>query len=225
MKKLAVVVMVCASVVFAAGAWAATVPYNFQGTASYQFGAPADLCCGSAGGPDTGFITMTNAGTSTFSGQMGFTAVSGFGVDFSSSYTETLNPGDHVSLSINSESSNQGGYGGAFGTTQTGATFFMNGTVTQGASSQTVALSINDADIHSGVFQTNPFGVTLDNYVLQGGDPLGRDTGDSFETAQAPGTFSFVQTVPTVPEPGTLTLLASALISASAFVVRPRKSE
>jgi hypothetical protein len=44
-----------------------------------------------------------------------------------------------------------------------------------------------DKDIHSGVPRTNPFGVTLDNYVLQGGDPFGRDTGDGFEVTQAPG--------------------------------------
>src|SRR5256714_11968203 len=85
------------------------VPYQFDGLAFYQFGAPADLCCGPAGSPDTGFIRITNNGPSTFAGLIGFIAEGGNGADYSQLYWETLNPGDHVSISINNESTNHGG--------------------------------------------------------------------------------------------------------------------
>src|SRR5205823_8080603 len=167
------------------------VPYQFDGLAFYQFGAPADLCCGPAGSPDTGFIRITNSGPSTFSGLIGFIAEGGNGVDYSQLYSVTLNPGDHVSLSINNESSNQGGYNGF-----SGAEFMMSGMVSLGANSQSVFLSIFDRDIHSGSPRTNPYGVTLDNFILQGGDSFGRDTGDGYETTQAPGPFQFAQAGP-----------------------------
>src|SRR5207237_10754762 len=65
--------------------------------------------------------------------------------------------------------------------------------VSLGANSQSVFLSIFDRDIHSGSPPTNPYGVTLDNFILQGGDSFGRDTGDGYETTQAPGPFQFGQ--------------------------------
>jgi hypothetical protein len=59
--------------------------------------------------------------------------------------------------------------------------------------------SIYDKDIHSGTLRdvhASPsilFGpeVLSDSYVLQGGDPYGGDTGDSFEVTQAPGHATF----------------------------------
>jgi hypothetical protein len=167
------------------------VAYQFDGLAFYQFGAPADLCCGPGGSPDTGFIRVTNSGPSTFVGIIGFIAEGGNGVDYTSTYPITLNPGDHVSVSINDESSNQGGYNGFVG-----AEFMMSGMVSLGAASQAVLLTIFDRDIHSGSPRTNPYGVTLDNFILQGGDPFGRDTGDGYETTQAPGPFQFAQAGP-----------------------------
>jgi hypothetical protein len=172
------------------------VPYQFDGLAFYQFGAPGDLCCGPGGGPDTGFVRITNNGASTFVGNIGFNAITGGGTNQSSSYAVTLNPGFNVAISIDSESSNVGGFNGPTGTTQPGAEFFMKGTVSLGSDSQAVSLSIFDKDIHSGVFRTNPFGVNLDNYILQGGDSLGRDTGDGFETTQTSGKFQFAQVAP-----------------------------
>src|SRR5438094_814593 len=127
------------------------VPYQFDGLAFYQFGAPADLCCGPIGSPDTGFIRITNSGPSTFAGLIGFIAEGGNGVDYSQLYSVTLNPGDHVSISINNESSNQGGYNGF-----SGAEFMMSGMVSLWANSQSVFLSIFDRDIHSGSPRTNP---------------------------------------------------------------------
>ncbi len=37
--------------------------------------------------------------------------------------------------------------------------------------------------------------MNLDNYILQGGDSLGRDTSDAYETTQASGPFQFAQAV------------------------------
>jgi len=176
---------------------APVVPFKFDGSAFYIFGSPGDkLPTAPGGSPDTGFVMITNNGTSAFVGNIGFNAISGFNVPFNSSYAVTLNPGDHVSISINNESSNQGGYNGPFGTTQSGAEFFMNGMVKLGTDTEVVNLSIFDKDIHSGSSRTNPFGVILDNYILQGGDPLGRDTGDGYETTQVAGPFQFAQAGP-----------------------------
>jgi hypothetical protein len=180
----------------AVSAAAASVSYRFDGVAFYQFGDPADLVSGApSANPDSGFVRITDNGTSTFSGTIGFVSVNSCGNgDFSASYPVTLGPGDHVSVSVDDESSNYGGYNGpCFDPSnpqpQNGAQFVLNGTVTAGGVSQGVNLTIYDKDIHSGVSRTNPFGTTLDNYILQGGDPYGQDTGDDYETTQAPGPF------------------------------------
>src|SRR2546426_8908890 len=168
------------------------VPYQFDGLAFYQVGDPPDkLPAAPSADIDTGFIRITNSGPSTFVGTIGFIAEGGNGNDYSASYPMTLNPGDHVSISINSESSNQGGYNGFFG-----AEFMMSGMVSLGTDSQAVFLSIFDRDIHSGSLRTNPFGVTLDNFILADGDPFGRDTGDDYEGTQVPGPFQFAQAGP-----------------------------
>jgi len=67
----------------------------------------------------------------------------------------------------------------------------MDGLVTLGANSRALSVAILDKDIHSGVPRTNPFGETLDNYILQGGSSVGFDTGDAYETTRASGPFSF----------------------------------
>jgi len=198
MKKLIMMVVAVLAVpfVFAASALA-QVPYHFTGTALYQFGGPpaATFHFGPNGNPDTSFVVITNDGTSTFTGNIGFNAVSPCFGDFSSSHAVTLAPGQSASVSINDEASNFCGYNGPFDgpTPQAGAEFFMNGNVTLGMATESLARRINDRDIHSHVFATNPFGVSLDNYILQGGDPFGRDTEDAFEVAQAHATFQFVQ--------------------------------
>jgi hypothetical protein len=184
----------------AAAASVGRIPLGiFAGLAFYQPGAPADLVGGPRGNPDTSFVRITNNGTGTFMGTLGFHAVScgSYGSvsgPFNPSYPVTLIPGGHVSVSFNFEGSNFGGYNGLCGQTatpQNGAQFLMSGVVTLGAQTQPVSFSIYDKDIHSGVFATNGYAVNLDNYILQGGDPYGRDTGDTFEVAQAQGLFSF----------------------------------
>src|SRR6266481_3877022 len=63
-----------------------------------------------------------------------------------------------------------------------GALFEFTGT---GASTG-ISGSIYDGVIHSGVFRSAD-GTLSDSYVLQGGDPFGGDTGDSFEVTQTEG--------------------------------------
>jgi hypothetical protein len=191
----AVATPIVASILVPTAAAAASPPptpfWSFLGTAFYT-GAPfpADLIGGPVGNPDTSFVRTTNTGSSTFVGTIGFIAVAGNGAIGTASYAVTLNPGASASISFNAEASNQGGWNGPTGSTQNGAEFVINGTATLG-SSQPVAFSIFDKDIHSGVFRTNPFGENLDNYILQGGSSVGSDTGDGYETTQAAGSFPY----------------------------------
>jgi hypothetical protein len=191
----------------AGSAPAAGVGYTFDGLAVYSDFVPADNIGPYAPSPDTSFVTITNNGTTTFSGTIGTVAMSQFSGDFSQSHVVTLGPGDHVSMTTSPESSNVGGFNGPFGSTQPGMEFFMTGTVTDGVNTEAVNLTINDSDIHSGVPRTNPFGETLDNYILQGGSSVGLDTGDGFEETQAPGPFEFSEAPNGVtPEPASLVL-------------------
>jgi hypothetical protein len=192
-------------------AQATPLGYQFDGLAFYQFNDPADLSPLALyhAGPDTSFFRITNNGASVFTGNIGEVAVNAdTSVTRSFTVPATLNPGDSIVLSTSEESSNFGGWNGPntdINNPQPGIQILMNGTVSLGANTEPVALSIFDRDIHSGVFQTNPFNVTLDNYILQGGDPIGRDTGDTFETSQAPGPFQFFERG--VPEPSSFVLL------------------
>jgi hypothetical protein len=188
-------------------AQAGAVGYTLDVITFYQFGAPANLTFADfgTGSPDTGYWTVTNNGASTFSGTIGQTAVTPFGADFSYSHSVTLAPGQSVTFAVNSESSNQGGYNGAFGSVQNGVTIGLNGTISLGANSEPVTLSVNDADIHSGVING---GGQTDAYVLQGGNPFGFDNGDAIETTQANGHFEFFeQPMTATPEPASLALL------------------
>jgi hypothetical protein len=194
--------------------------YTLDITTSYGFGYGGPVATFLGGGspsPDTGFITYTNSGSDTFVGDVGYTAVSNFGGDLSFLATGvTIAAGSSVYVAIGSESSNVGGFNGAYMTIQPGINITLNGLFGATAAS----LSVLDSDVHSGVFATNPYGVTLDNYVLQGGDPYGRDTGDGFEVNQAFGHYTFASG--TVPEPAAWALM---LVGFGAVGVAVRRSK
>jgi hypothetical protein len=153
-----------------------------------------------AGSPDTGFVTIVNTGTTTFTGELSVDAPGLFGSFFDTSGPgHVMAPGDSWTLLPGPESSNFGGYfknqpgTDPAGLADDGALLKIVGD----DGSCFIDFSIHDKDIHSGVFAVNPFGVTLDNYILQGGDPFGRDTGDAFEVAQGHAFFD----ITCVPEP------------------------
>lgn len=199
---------------------ASPIGYQFDGDAFYQYGDPADLSPLSLyrGAFDTSFFRITNNGASTFTGNIGQVAIGANGADRSFSVPVTLNPGQSITLGTSEESSNFGGWNGPgndLANPQPGIKILVNGTVSLGADAELVDLSIYDRDIHSSVFKTNPFGVELDNYILQGGDPYGRDTGDDFETGQAPGHFQFYEAG--VPEPTSLALVSIGIMGLASF--------
>jgi len=175
------------------------VGYGFGGTSSS--GAYS-------GSPDTGYVVVKNTGTTTFTGELSINAP-GLGGSFfdTSGPSYALVPGASWILLPGPESSNYGGYykhqNGVDpqGPADDGALLSVIGT--DGVCS--INFSIHDKDIHSGVPATNPFGVVLDNYILQGGDPFGRDTGDGFEVAQAHAFFDL--TCPHTPDAGSTAAL------------------
>jgi hypothetical protein len=190
------------------------VGYKLDITTLYMSSNPANLIGGgSVGGlvSDTGFFQVKNNGISTFTGTIGDVAVAeAFGDQSFSKSGVTLHPGEFVTvgIGIDQDSSDIGGFNGDPGMTQNGVQMFLNGTVSNGVSSESVNLSIFDKDVHSGVPRTNPFGATTDAYVLQGGDPTGQDTGDPYETSQAAGQAEFFEAGPVVPEGSSLVMLA-----------------
>ena len=158
---------------------------------------------GTCGGPDTGWLEVQNTGTSAFTGTGTLFGVAP-GQTINLSLVGTLGIGQSWVFNAGPESSNQGGFNKQPGNPDNGLEFTL-----VGLADVAVNVDVFDKDIHSGVFRTNPFGVTLDNYVLQGGDPFGRDTGDGFEETQAIGTL--VVSSAAVPVPGTLALLGLGL--------------
>jgi hypothetical protein len=172
----------------------ASAAYLFDVNTYYSFPGCDDY--GHCADPDSGYFTVTNNGTSTFTGTVGVVAVGGcaygpYGPDESESVPGvTLGPGASILIVLNGDSSNNCGFNGT-----NGAQIFLTGAVTDTAGCvQNVDLRVYDKDIHSGVFNENPCGETTDAYVLQGGSPSGCDTGDDYEVSQAPGHYSFVST-------------------------------
>jgi hypothetical protein len=215
MSKFGLCVAAGAAAMAIAGSANAGIVYKFDVTTHYQFGCPGGAA-GFCGSPDTSFVTVTNNGPTALNGGIADVAMSQLSGDFSQNFSLTLNPGDSFTFGTSPESSNVGGFNGPSGSPQPGIEIDIFGTV----GSTPILLSVNDSEIHSGVFQTNPFGVTLDNYVLQGGDPLGRDTGDGFEVGQADGHFEFLLSSKSVPEPATWTMMIIGMFGLGAALRR-----
>lgn len=181
--------------------------FSMQFQTHYIVGAPSDVVGGIVGQPETGLARFVNTGTSTFVGFVELYGVAGNGQVINHSVAVTLAAGQSASLLSGPESSNTGGWNrNPAGGADFGLRMRFHGSVIDGTITELVDFTAYDSEIHSGVPRYNPFGVYLDNYVLQGGDPFGRDTGDSYELSQAMGSLDFVQ----VPAPGALALFAVA---------------
>lgn len=190
-----------------AGSALGGVGYSMQFQTHYITGSPSDVVGGIVGQPETGLARFVNTGSSTFVGYIELYGVAGNGQVINHSVAVTLAAGQSASLLSGPESSNTGGWNrNPAGGADFGLRMRFHGSVIDGAVSELVDFIAFDSEIHSGVPRYNPFGVYLDNYVLQGGDPFGRDTGDPYELSQAMGQLDFVQ----VPAPGALALLAVA---------------
>jgi hypothetical protein len=181
----------------------AAIAYTIQFETHYAFGAPSDGVAGQGGSPDAGFLRFVNTGTTTFSGTFSLTGLAPT-QNLNVTFNGTLAPGAAFSLVAGPESSNQGGYNKVTSGPDLGILIAFSGSVSDSNGSEAVSLQAYDSEIHSGVVRTNPFGIQVDNYVLQGGDPFGRDTSDPFETTQATGIAIFSQ----VPAPGSLCVMA-----------------
>jgi hypothetical protein len=192
---------------FEESAPAGVVGYQFDLTTSYQLNDST--------GEETGFLTVTNNGTSTFTGDVGlYNGTTAVALDSGI----TLNPGDQVMLQAGEDSSDVGGFNlnPTPGAASNGLQVVMNGSVSNGSASESVNLSVFDKDIHSGSFQTNPFYVFLDNYVLEGGDPFGQNPGHVYETGQASGNYTFVEIAPDITQNFTLTVNEAPSITSDA---------
>ena len=180
------------SVAAAASVCSASVAYSLDLETFYQTGAPSDRVAGPSGNPDTGFARFTNSGTSTFTGVFSLSGVDAGGNSYNTTFNATIGAGATFgSMSITNESSNNGGFNKVSGQADLGVLIRFVGTVTDGVNTDSLNLTVYDGDVHSGSFRTNPFGVLVDSYVLQGGDPFGRDTEDAFEVSQAAGHFNW----------------------------------
>lgn len=172
----------------------------------YSF-APISPDFGPEAAPDTGWVKISNTDSSPFVGSISLSGLSTFAGAFltTSGSGYTLAPAASVVLTLNNESSNFGNYNpdGAGGFL--GAQLSISGLL--GACA--VGFVANDKDIHSGAPRTNPFGETLDNFILAGGTAGTGDTFDTYEVEQAHAFF----TVPTsCPDAGsTVGLMAFGL--------------
>jgi hypothetical protein len=223
-SKLAVAAVAVAALLAGTGQLHAQVGYTFDVTTNYSDTLPAGTLTPHGGpSPDTGFWTITNSGASTFTGTVGQVALAGNGNNYNfTSNPITLNPGQSITVAVNDESSNQGGYNGPTGTMQPGVTIQINGLVN---GTENVNLSVNDADIHSGVFRSAD-GHNSDSYVLQGGDPFGGDTGDGFEESQASGHFQFFeQPSASTPEPASIAMLGMGALGMMGYVWRRKRQK
>jgi len=160
--------------------------YSFDIETGYDWG----------GQPDTGFLILRNTGLTSFRGRIriqgiladGRTMAQAFGgyyMDTGEGYA--FPPNASVGFRPGPESSNYGGFNKVPNAPDNGIELVMEGQVDVGS----VALHVFDKDIHSSSGRGNPFGIYTDAYVMQGGDPYGRDCSDNYEVSQAHGLYHF----------------------------------
>jgi hypothetical protein len=78
-------------------------------TTSYAF-APINPTVGPDGAPDTGFLTITNNSAFDFAAPITISGLSGIGNHESQTFTGVIPSGGSISMTIDNESSNQGGF-------------------------------------------------------------------------------------------------------------------
>ncbi len=188
-----------------------TQGYDFVVTTAYSAGDPfANRLDAAFVEPyGTGYFQILNAGPTSFTGQIGDIAVSVDAGNLSFQSTViTLTPGESASVAIPDNSADVGGFNGPAYYERPGVEITLAGNVTNGAVSEPIFLEVADADIPSGVYRTDQYGLTSDSFVLQGGDPWGFADSTPYALTLADGTYSFVQAV---SEPGGLAVLAIGL--------------
>jgi hypothetical protein len=175
----------------------------------------------------TGYLQIANTGETNFTGIVGTIAVSAFAGDLSfTSDSLVLSPGGAVSIAIPYNSANVGGFNGPAYFFRPGVEITLNGTMSDGVQDQPVSFLVADADIQSGVWRTDRYGLASDSFVLQGGDPWGFDTGFDFGISQADGVYVLAATaspiiVQSAPEPASADLLMTGLMLTLCLRHRP----
>jgi hypothetical protein len=193
---------------------AAPIGYSITITTAYAHGDPfPNRIDDNFTEPNTGYFAVDNTGSTTFAGIVGTVAVSSFAGDLSfASGAVVLAPGETVSIAIPDNSEDVGGFNGPYYFYRPGVEITLNGTISNGALTEAVALLVADRDMHSGDPRTDVFGLTSDSFVLQGGDLWGFQNPDPFALSQAYGVYTFSQPV---PEPGSGTILAAGMTVAA----------
>ncbi len=199
------------------GAHCAPVGFSFTITTAYHAGDPfANRLDNAFVEPyGTGYFQVENTGTTTFIGQIGDLAMSADAGNLSyTSRVLTLGPHQAVSVAIPDNSADVGGFNGPAYFYRPGVEIGINGRVTDGVSAEPVDLTIADANIQSGIYRTDPYGLTSDSFVLQGGDPWGFANPTGWALTLADGVYVASGTV---PEPGGLAVFSVGLCALSVW--------
>ena len=119
--------------------------------------------------PDSGFVDLTANGSS-FVGTFDLVGTAANGVVVHDHLTVRTRPPalGILRLVAGSDSSEQGGWNKVAGAEDNGLEFIMSGLL----AGCPISEHFFDKDVHSDSFRTNPFGVTLGNYILGGSTSL-----------------------------------------------------
>jgi hypothetical protein len=196
------------------------IGYAFSITTAYAAGDPFPNRLDSAFVEPygTGYFQIQNTGTTVFTGQIGDIAVSVDAGDLSfQSSVLTLLPGQSVSVAIGDNSADVGGFNGPAYFYRPGVEITLSGTVTNGITTEPVSLEVADANIQSGVYRTDQYGLISDSFVLQGGDPWGFANATTYALTLADGSVTLTQSI---SEPAGLALLILGLGGLAAIRLR-----